>query len=52
MFKRYVDLFTEDERRARQRKVQERRQMRRRDTIQDSGFVGKANFGIRLREFV
>jgi hypothetical protein len=33
MFKRYADLFTEDERRALQRKVQERRHMWREEQI-------------------
>ena len=33
MFRRYADLFSEDERRATQRKVQERRQLWRDDQI-------------------
>ncbi len=33
MFKRYADLFTENERRAMQRKVQERRQLWREEQI-------------------
>jgi hypothetical protein len=33
MFKRYADLFIEDERRALQRKVQERRHMWREEQI-------------------